>query len=243
MLAVIPVRMAAQRLPGKPLEVIGDRTVVEWVHRRTINAGVFDHVVVATPDREIARAVERFGGEVVMTEAHHATGTDRVAEVAARQPHYDVVANVQGDQPFVDHVMLRALVSPYTAGVSPDMATIGAPLPPGGYESADTVKVVSDRSGRALYFSRAPIPHGLDADDPPLCVHHHIGLYAFRSEFLQVFAGLEETPLERLERLEQLRALEHGAAIHISVVPHGRLVEINTPDDLIAARARAQELE
>lgn len=243
LLAVIPVRMAAQRLPGKPLAVINGRSVVEWVHRRTELTGVFERVIVATSDFEIAREVESFGGEVAVTRVDHETGTDRVAEVAASLPEFDVVANVQGDQPFVDEILLRALVQPYVAGHTPDMVTIGAPLPPGGHLNADTVKVVSDLDGRALYFSRSPIPFGYQPEDAVDCVHHHLGLYAFTNSFLQRFAQFPSTPLERAERLEQLRALEHGATIRVTRVPHGRLIEINTPEDLQLAREHGSELE
>lgn len=242
LLAVIPVRMAATRLPGKPLLTIGDRTVVEWVHHRTERTDVFDRVVVATPDKEIHEAVERFGGEVVLTSGDHLTGTDRVAEVAGQLADYDVIANVQGDQPFVDEVMLRALVAPYLDGERPDMVTIGAPLPPDGYADPDTVKVVTDRASNALYFSRSPIPNGHAPDQSSDCVHHHLGLYAFTAAYLQHYATLSPTPLERLERLEQLRALEHGATIRVATVDHGRLIEINTVHDLERAHEQAGRL-
>jgi 3-deoxy-manno-octulosonate cytidylyltransferase (CMP-KDO synthetase) len=234
--------MAATRLPGKPLLTIGERTVVEWVHRRTEQTGVFDQVVVATPDLEIHDAVKKFGGEVELTSGDHLTGTDRVAEVARRLPQYDVIANVQGDQPFVDEVMLRALVEPYIAGDRPDMVTIGAPLPPDGYADPDTVKVITNRASNALYFSRSPIPNGYSAADGIDCLYHHLGLYAFTSSYLQRYANLPATPLERTERLEQLRALEHGATIRVATVDHGRLIEINTPHDLEQARQHVGRL-
>lgn len=242
LLAVIPVRMAATRLPGKPLLTIGERTVVEWVHRRTEQTGVFDRVVVATPDPEIRDAVEKFGGEVELTSSVHLTGTDRVAEVAGRLQDYDVVANIQGDQPFVDDVMLRALVTPYVAGERPDMVTIGAPLPHDGYTDPDTVKVITDRASNALYFSRSPIPYGYSDTRGIDCLHHHLGLYAFTDSYLQRYATLPATPLERIERLEQLRALEHGATIRVATVDHGRLIEINTPHDLEQARQHVGRL-
>lgn len=239
-LAVIPVRMAASRLPGKPLAIIAGRTVVEWVHRRTIAAGVFDSVVVATPDAEIAAAVDAFGGDAVLTANNHVTGTDRVAEVARREPEYDVVANVQGDQPFVDEVMLTALVAPYRDGDRPDMVTIGAPLPVQAFADENTVKVLINLRGDAIYFSRSPIPNGLNARTVDAPVRHHLGLYAFTSEFLQTYATLSPTPLEQIERLEQLRVLEHGYRIRVMTVPQGRLLEVNTPEDLEAARAKME---
>jgi 3-deoxy-manno-octulosonate cytidylyltransferase (CMP-KDO synthetase) len=239
-LAVIPVRLAASRLPGKPLAILAGRSVVEWVHRRTVAADVFDSVVVATPDEEIAAAVTAFGGDVVITASDHITGTDRVAEVARREPTYDVIANVQGDQPFVDETMLTALVAPYRDGDRPDMVTIGAPLAADALGDENTVKVLINLHGDAIYFSRSPIPNGLQADEIDAPVRHHLGLYAFTSSFLQEYAALSPTPLERIERLEQLRVLEHGYRIRVMTVPSGRLLEVNTPEDLEAARAKME---
>jgi 3-deoxy-manno-octulosonate cytidylyltransferase (CMP-KDO synthetase) len=242
-LAVIPVRLAAQRLPGKPLAKIGQRTVVEWVHARTLSSGVFDRVIVATPDDEIAGAVAAFGGEVALTSADHETGTDRVAEVASTLAGFDVIANVQGDQPFVTHEMLAALVEPFRDATQPDMVTIGCPLPAEAHARPDVVKVVCDTGGKALYFSRSPIPHGFDAASGTRSVFHHLGLYSFSRNFLRSFAALPPTPLERMEKLEQLRALEHGAVIRVATVSSGRLIEINTPEDLALARDAVGELE
>ena len=182
---------------------------------------------MATEDDEIARAVRAFGGEVELTSPRHPTGTDRVAEVAARTPGVDVVANVQGDQPFVSGEQLEALVSPYLDGRSPEMATIACPLR-GDPADPNVVKVVCDGQGRALYFSRAPIPYSPRGDGEYL---HHIGLYAFLPEFLQAYAGFQETPLERTEQLEQLRALENGHSIIVTRVEEP-VLEVSTPDDL-----------
>lgn len=237
------MRMAASRLPGKPLADICGRTVVEWVHRRTVASHVFDDVVVATPDEEIVEVVKAFGGEVVRTDDAHKTGTDRVAEVARRDQSYDVVANVQGDQPFVDSLMLDALLGVYRSGDHSPMTTIGAPLSPHGFVDANTVKVVVDERGDAIYFSRAPIPHGHEPGAISDVVYHHLGLYAFTSEFLQEYAALTPTALERIERLEQLRVLAHGIRIHVATVPQGRLLEVNTPDDLEAARVAMADQE
>jgi 3-deoxy-manno-octulosonate cytidylyltransferase (CMP-KDO synthetase) len=234
--------MAATRLPGKPLLKIGDRPVVEWVYRRTVSAGIFDRVVVATPDDEIATVVDRFGGEVVVTRDDHPTGTDRVAEVSERLTDFDVVANVQGDQPFVDSAMLEALIRPYFDGDQPDMVTIGAPLTRDAFDDPNTVKVVCDRRSNALYFSRSAIPYGYSFDGGFDCVHHHLGLYAFAREFLAAYSTLPATPLETSERLEQLRALEHGARVRVVVVPAARLIEINTVDDLLRAQHHAEDL-
>ena len=237
-LAVIPVRLGATRLPGKPLADVGGTTVVERVYRRTVDSGVFDAVVIATPDPEIERAAKTFDAHVELTSHEHRTGTDRVAEVAARNGSFDTVANVQGDLPFVTAEMLSVLVDLDSGGTEPDMATIGTPLLAEGYADPNTVKVVLDEGSNALYFSRSAIPHGLGAEDIAVApVRHHLGLYAFRSEALRRFTSLPPTPLEQLERLEQLRMLEHGFRIRVGKVETPAPIEINTATDLAAARA------
>lgn len=226
-LAVIPARIGSTRLPRKALLDLVGRTVVQWVHDATVASGVFDRVVVATDDPEIASTVHTFGGECLMTSASAATGSDRVAEAAARLEHsYDVVANVQGDQPFVSPADLEALVRPYRDGRRPDMTTLAAPLLPELADDPSAVKVVTDLEGRALYFSRSRIPSGGDVSR----LRHHIGLYAFRADVLPAFARLTPTPLEQAEQLEQLRALEHGITIVVSETTRAA-IEINTPED------------
>lgn len=234
-LAVIPARYSSQRFPGKPLVMIGDRPMVQWVYEATKQCSAFDQVVVATDDERIADCVEQFGGVVEMTSSDHATGTDRVAEVALRYPDMQAIANVQGDQPFVTPEMLTQLVSPYLQGELPDMTTLACPLnAETGYSDPNVVKVICDRQGQALYFSRAPIPYFRNPGEVP--VYHHLGLYAFRQDFLAAYAKLTPTPLEQCEALEQLRVLEHGYRIRVcqttTAVP-----EINTPEDLIHAQS------
>jgi 3-deoxy-manno-octulosonate cytidylyltransferase (CMP-KDO synthetase) len=233
-LAVVPVRMSATRLPGKPLLALGGRSVVQRVHDAAVASGVFDQVVVATDDERIAEAVAAFGGEVAMTSSEHETGSERVAE-AARSFPADVVANVQGDQPFVTTDMLRVLVQPYVDGDRPAMTTVGCPLRDVA-QSADpsVVKVVRGQDGSALYFSRSQLPYGGSAD--PALVLHHMGLYAFRADFLEEYAAMAPTPLERAEKLEQLRVLEHGHRIVVGQVPTLAL-EINTREDYETACA------
>jgi 3-deoxy-manno-octulosonate cytidylyltransferase (CMP-KDO synthetase) len=226
-LGVIPVRMTATRLPGKPLLDLGGRTVVQRVHDAAVRSGVFAEVVVATDDADIAAAVRAFGGEVIRTSPDHETGTDRVAEAAAGTS-CDVVANVQGDQPFVTTGMLQALVAPF-AREHPPMTTVGCPLRSAEQlDDPSVVKVVRAVDGAALYFTRSGVPHGGTRD--PALVLHHMGLYAFDRAFLSTYSSLPSTPLERLEKLEQLRVLEHGHRIQVSEVDHLAL-EINTPED------------
>ena len=232
-LAVIPARQAASRLPGKPLADLGGRPVVQWVYESASACADLDEVVVATDDEEIAERVRAFGGTAELTRSDHATGTDRVAEVAGRRPDADVVVNVQGDQPFATPEMLSSLVGPYRSGERPPMTTLACPLADrAAAADPNVVKVVCDRLGNALYFSRSPIPHGTDLETPRL---HHLGLYAFTRETVLAFPTFEPTPLERSERLEQLRALEHGVTIRVCLTERG-VLEINTEADLTAAR-------
>ena len=234
-LSVIPARYASSRFPRKPLAVIGGKPMIQWVYETVVASGVFDHVIVATDHPDIAATVSGFGGVVELTRADHASGTDRVAEVSARHPDFDVVANVQGDQPFVPSETLAALVRPFRDGEHVEMTTVGCPLADEFVGDPNTVKVVCNRRGFALYFSRASIPHYRERHKAP--VYHHLGLYAFRRSFLAVYAGLPPTPLEKCEQLEQLRVLEHGYAIR--VVPSvGTGVEVNTPADLDQANTR-----
>jgi 3-deoxy-manno-octulosonate cytidylyltransferase (CMP-KDO synthetase) len=234
-LAVIPARYASQRFPGKPLARIGDRPMVQWVYEAAKRCPAFDTVVVATDHEAIADCVRDFGGAVEMTRSDHVTGTDRVAEVAQRYAEMQVIVNVQGDQPFVTSDMLTQLVAPYVAGTLPDMTTLACPLDPqSGYGDPNVVKVVCDQHGRALYFSRAPIPYYRHTGPAP--VFHHLGLYAFRQDFLGRYAQLPPTPLEHCEGLEQLRVLEHGYTIIVCQTPTA-VLEINTPEELAQAQA------
>ena len=233
-LAVVPARYGAARLPGKPLADLGGRPVVQWVFEAAAACSDFDEVVVATDNEAIAACVRGFGGRVELTRDDHRTGTDRVAEVAARHPDAEIVVNVQGDQPFATPDMLSALVEPYRSGQTPAMTTLACPLSdPALMSDPNVVKVVCDIHGDALYFSRSPIPHVVgDGKAPTL---HHLGLYAFSRETVLAFPSFEPTPLEGAERLEQLRALEHGVSIRVCVTTRA-VTEINTPADLEEAR-------
>jgi 3-deoxy-manno-octulosonate cytidylyltransferase (CMP-KDO synthetase) len=233
-LAVIPARYNSQRFPGKVLVKIGDRPMVQCVYEAAKSCADFSKVVVATDSPLVADCVHQFGGEVEMTRSDHTTGTDRVAEVAERYPEMTAVANVQGDQPFVTSQMLSQLIAPYLRGESPDMTTLACPLDlKTGHSDPNTVKVLCDRHNKALYFSRAAIPYFRNSGAVP--VFHHLGLYAFRQDFLAKYAQLTPTPLEECEALEQLRVLEHGFEIRVCQTETASL-EINTPEDLIKAK-------
>jgi len=204
--------------------------MIEHVYRRA--AMVVDAVVVATDDERIAAAVERFGGTVRMTSPEHRTGTDRIAEVA-RDLHCDIVINVQGDLPLIEPAMIAEVMRPLINDATITMSTLCAVADPAEYANPHVVKVVVDRQGDALYFSRAPIPFLRDGGRPAL--FKHIGLYGYRRDFLMAFAALAQMPLERAESLEQLRALEHGFRIRTIETRH-QTIEVDTPGDLERVR-------
>jgi 3-deoxy-manno-octulosonate cytidylyltransferase (CMP-KDO synthetase) len=218
--------------------------MIEHVYRRAAAARHIDRVIVATDDTRIAEAVAAFGGEVVMTRRDHATGTDRLAEVAARLD-CDVVINVQGDEPMVAPAMIEQVAAPFAADSTVVMTSLRTRLTSRAeYLDPNVVKVVVDARDIALYFSRAPIPFDRDAGPdaaPPSNAWRHIGIYGYRREFLGVFTRLTATPLERAERLEQLRALEHGFRIVVPETTH-RAVGVDTPADLAEVEAMVASL-
>jgi len=233
--AVIPARYASSRLPGKPLADLDGRPMIEHVYRRVVASKILSDVIVATDDLRIATRVNDFGGKVRLTKPTHETGTDRLAEVAASLD-CDVIVNVQGDEPLIDPRALSELVAPLVADRSVQMTTLFRRIhDPAELTNPNITKVVLDRGGFALYFSRAPIPPLRDPRGgwPPL--YRHIGLYAYRRSVLLVLASLEPTPLERAEALEQLRALEHGIRIKAVETQHESF-EVNTPEDLDQVR-------
>jgi 3-deoxy-manno-octulosonate cytidylyltransferase (CMP-KDO synthetase) len=240
-LAVVPVRYGAVRFPGKPLAVLDGKPIVQLVYEAAASCTAFHDVVVATDSEEIGACVRSFGGVVELTSSDHASGTDRVAEVAARHADADVIVNVQGDQPFVTADELHVLVEPFAGQRAPDMTTLACPLiEPEWWNDPNVVKVVCDVEGNALYFSRSPIPHGAADEGSQVRPLHHLGLYAYTRETLLGLSTLDPTPLERQERLEQLRALEHGVRIRV-VETERPLLEINTPADLEAAERLVRE--
>jgi 3-deoxy-manno-octulosonate cytidylyltransferase (CMP-KDO synthetase) len=238
--AIIPARHRSTRLPGKALALIGDLPMVCHVAERTRRARGLASVIVATDDVRIRDAVLAAGGRAVMTRADHPSGTDRLAEVAAGLTA-DVVVNVQGDLPLLDPAMVELLVTRMAAQPDLPMATLATPIhDPVEFASPHVVKVVAASDGRALYFSRSPVPFdrdGMRRPEEPLG-WRHVGMYAYRRDVLLRLATLAPTPLEERERLEQLRALEHGIAIEVAAW-HGAgpLIEVDTPEDLESARA------
>lgn len=230
---VVPARLGSTRVPRKPLQVVGGREIVLRVCDAAARARSVDEVVVATDSDEIKRCVEGGGYRAILTSPDHPTGTDRVAE-AARSLAADLVINVQGDEPFLPAGALEGLIADMLESDARPMGTIVVPLEgEGDLGDPNVVKVVAARSGSALYFSRAPIPHRWRETEPVRW--KHVGVYAFRQEALFRFVGLPRTELEKSEGLEQLRALDHGMPIHVSFWAepfHG----IETPEDLERAR-------
>ena len=235
--ALIPARLAATRLPDKPLALIAGKTMIQHVWERARSAARIDEVFIATPDRAIADAVRAFGGSVLMTHHDHQTGTDRLAE-AARQlsPEVTVIVNVQGDEPLIEPATIDAAAEPLLADATLVMSSLCCPLPEGREGDPNVVKVVLTKANFALYFSRSPLPYRRNADAPGYQPLQHIGLYAYRRDFLETFPTLPRTPLEQIESLEQLRALEHG--YRIKMVFTDRVPEsVDTPEDLERVRA------
>ena len=236
---MVPARYGSSRLPAKALAEIGGVPMVVRVWRQASKAQSLSRVVVATDDERIAAPVREAGAEAIMTSVAHLSGTDRIAEVATLI-HADVYVNVQGDLPFIEPADLDALVAPMRADETIAMATLATPIIDAlEWNNPSVVKVVCGVDGNALYFSRSPIPHMRDGGMPKQALRH-IGVYAYRRDFLLKFAALPEGVLERIEKLEQLRALEHGYTIRVvaSVKPS---LEVDTATDLARARDLAAD--
>ncbi len=239
--AIIPARFASSRLPGKPLADILGKPMIQRVYEQVVQARSVDRVLVATDDERVREAVDSFGGEVRMTREDHVSGTDRLAEVAA-DLDCDLVVNVQGDEPLIDPVVIDKAVAPLVCDPLVLMGTLVAPLNSREeFLNPNVVKAVVDAKGDALYFSRAPIPWPRDAADnlsedlQEVRALRHIGLYVYRREFLLRFAAMEESLLEKTERLEQLRVVEAGMKIRTVLTEHGA-IGVDTPEDLERVR-------
>lgn len=237
-LGVIPARYGAQRFPGKPLALIAGKPLVQRVYEQAIQSSRLDKVIVATEDTRILETVTGFGGEAMLTSPECATGTDRVAEVARQYP-YDLVVNIQGDEPLMRPEMIDQLVDGLRDDQQCVMATLARRIEaPEVLENPNVVKVVVTRAGQALYFSRHPIPYARQAASARAAdqfgqARHlkHLGIYAYRRAFLLRYVEMPQTELEQTEKLEQLRALEHGFAIKVIVTPHDS-IGVDCPDDV-----------
>ena len=215
-LGILPARWASTRFPGKPLHLIAGKPLIQHVWERARACSKLDALLVATDDERIRAAVHGFGGKVVMTSPGHPTGTDRIAEAVRAVPQATHIVNIQGDEPLIDPALIDALATALVTHPALDMATAANPM-----ESTDpavldpnVVKVVTALDGRALYFSRSPLPYFRHPVEG-LCVLRHKGIYAYTRGFLERYVSWPPSPLERAESLEQLRALEHGASIHV----------------------------
>lgn len=240
-LAVIPARLQSTRLPEKPLADIHGKPMIQWVYERAAKATKINDVVVATDDERVGKVVRAFGGKVVMTSTQIHSGTDRVAAVA-KEIEADIYVNVQGDEPMMSPIAIDRAVELVSSGRF-SMGTVMTPIKNAStLATRNMVKVIADKQGRAIYFSRLPIPYGRkegpDAGEGFVC-RRHVGLYVYTRETLKRFSSLPPSALEQCEMLEQLRALEDGIAIGITEVDFDSM-EVNTPEELEQVRKLLQ---
>ncbi len=229
-LCVIPARYASTRLPGKPLADICGKPMICRVYDRAKLAKRVEKTVVATDDERVKRAVEEDGGEAVMTRKDHNSGTDRLAEAVAGYPDMDLVINVQGDEPLIEPKVIDRLAAAFDDDEDLMMATVKARMDDEeDMRNPNNVKVVTDKDGYALYFSRSLMPYPREDTDCP--VYKHIGIYAYRRDFLLKYAKMPQTMLEKTESLEQLRVLEHGFRIKV-IESDANFVGVDTAEDL-----------
>jgi len=233
--AIIPARYHSNRFEGKPLAPIMGKPMIQHVYERALSVPMLTRVAVATDDERIADCVRAFGGEVVMTSPDHVSGTDRLAEAAKIMDiaEQDVVVNIQGDQPMFPADVVKQVATPLLEDPALPMATlIYKIVRQEEINDPNHVKTVFDRNGKALYFSRSPIPFQRNPEEPVAPTYYkHLGFYAYRKGFLVTFVGLPEGEWERFEKLEQLRALEYGYAIKVVLTQHDS-IEVDTPKDL-----------
>lgn len=249
--AIIPARFGSTRFEGKALADINGKPMIQHVYERTKRASLVSDVIIATDDERIVTAVKTFGGQVEMTAKGHETGTDRLAEVAARNSS-DLIVNVQGDEPLIEPAMIDEAIEPLTRDTSLVMSTLKSRIRElHDFLSPNVVKVVTDWEGFALYFSRSPLPNFRDkwndlkdeafASGRLLC-YKHVGLYVYRREFLLQYSQMAPTYLELAEKLEQLRALENGYKIKVVETSH-ESIGVDTPPDLEKVLERLKELK
>ena len=228
-LCVIPARYSSTRLPGKPLAEIAGKPMIRHVYERAILAQRPDQVIVATDHSLVYETVIGFGGQAILTSPQHPTGTDRLAEVAEKFPDVDLIINVQGDEPLVPPEIIDQLAAAFDGQQDLQMATLMTEMDESEYNTPSAVKVVVDLQGYALYFSRSLIP--FPRNDHGVPIYKHIGIYAYRRDFLLTYAKLASTPLEETESLEQLRALEHGYRIKVLKTDF-KSIGVDTMEDL-----------
>lgn len=240
---VIPARLASTRLPRKLLLAQTGKPVIQHTYESASRSKLASRVIIATDHADIYDVVQNFGGEVCMTDPNANSGTDRVAEVALKNPNVDLFINVQGDEPEIDPTSIDLLIETIRNSCDADVATLATPIrDKGRLDNPNCVKVVLDHNGLALYFSRSPIPHPRVWDDqflsanPPLFLQH-IGIYAYRRSFLEKLPSLATSPLEETEKLEQLRFLQNGYRCAVSIVQHSAAgIDVQADYDAFLAR-------
>lgn len=232
-LGVIPARYASTRLEGKPLADIGGYSMIEWVYKRTLSSDL-DMVVVATDDQLVYDKVKSFGGEVIMTSKEHSNGTSRIAEVAKIYRDFDVIINVQGDEPLIEKDMINALITPFLKEPELKMATLKHKIDEiEEIENPNNVKVITTIDDYAIYFSRSPIPFPREYDIKNY--FKHVGIYGYRRDFVIKYSQMDPTSLEISESLEQLRVLENGYKIKVLETPY-KIIGVDTKEDLKRVR-------
>jgi len=231
---ILPARWGSSRFPGKPLHVLAGKPLIQHVWERCGECARLDALLVATDDERIREAAEGFGARVAMTSPDHPSGTDRIAEALGDEPEATHAINIQGDEPLIDPALVDDLAAALAEDPALDMVTAANPLASGDPAVADpnVVKVVVDLAGRALYFSRSPLPCFRNAVEG-LPVLRHKGIYGYRRGFLETFVSWPPSPLERAESLEQLRALEHGASIRV-IETDDDSIGLDTPEQVAA---------
>lgn len=237
-IAVIPARLASTRFPEKVIAELGGKPIVQWVWERTSKSRA-DRVLIATDSEKVKAIAEGFGAEAVITSPDHPSGSDRIWE-AAKNIECDVIINVQGDEPFMKPEVINSLIDVMAGADQPDMATVVVPSTRAEIASNPNLpKVVVGADGSALYFSRSEIPF-LRTGGTDMPLYRHWGIYAYRRAALERFVSLPESPLEKCEKLEQLRTLENGMKIKV-VKTHFRSIGIDTPEDLVRAENYLRE--
>ncbi len=234
-ICIIPSRYASTRLPGKPLADIAGKPMVQRVYEQAAKAKKLQGVVVATDNPKVYDTVVSFGGAAVMTREDHANGTDRLAEAVGHYEEADVIVNVQGDEPLITPDVIDELCQAFEEDPQLCMATVATPLQESEYNEPSAVKVVLNKKGEAMYFSRSLIPYPRHPFHGQVRPYKHIGIYAYRRDFLLAYANMEPAPIEQIESLEQLRVLENGYTIKVILTEH-QFIGIDTPEDLARIR-------
>lgn len=228
-LGIIPARYSSTRLEGKPLRIIDGHTMIEWVYKRASKSNL-DSLIVATDDERIYKEVINFGGKVIMTSKEHVNGTSRIAEVCKKMEDFDVIINIQGDEPLIEHEMINSLIKTFKENKELKMATLKHKLlNKEEIENSNNVKVVCDKNDYAIYFSRAVIPY--QRNDENISYFKHIGIYGYKRDFVIEYSKMSATPLEKIESLEQLRVLENGYKIKV-LETTSTLIGVDTQEDL-----------